>query len=354
MVQNRTATTFGPLPANHLKPFLLAISILLASSALPQDKAKRIGEIEFFGYSGIDLDKVRAALPFHEGDEFSIEPAEKIRQAKDQACEAVRQVTGHQPTDINFVCCDRQVNWIIFIGLSGKTIGYSPRPEGTARLPKNILDLYTRSMNSGMEAVQMGRSAADPSRGYSLSEYPPLRAIELEMRAYALDHGALLRHVLETSSDNEHRRVAAKLLGYARQSRSQLTALARASRDSDSIVRNNATRALLVLVNSNAKLTRDIPAEDFTEMLLSGTWTDLNKVSSLLDVITKGRNPALLAGLGKTGVRERLIEMARWRTAHAQAAWYILGRMAGIDEDRLQHFVEAGNAQAILDSLKGK
>jgi hypothetical protein len=343
--------------SHHLKACILAIlaiSLLHASSAIAQDKAKRIGEIEFFGYSGIDLDKVRAALPFHEGDGFSIETPEKISQAKDQAREAVQQVTGHLPTDVGLVCCDSQGNWIVFIGLSGKTISYNLPPQGTIRLPKDILNLYERSMKALSEAVQTGHAGEDNSKGYALSEYPPLRATELDMRAYAVGHGALLRRVLETSSDNEHRRVAAQLLGYGRQSKSQLSALARASRDSDGIVRNNATRALVVLVNSNGNLARDIPSEDFIEMLLSGTWTDLNKVSSLLAVITKGRNPTLLTGLGKTEVRERLIEMAQWRTAHAQAAWYILGRMAGIDEDRLQHFVDAGNAQAILDSLQGK
>ncbi len=54
----------------HQVPFTI---ILLASSCLGQDKPKLIGEIEFFGYSGIDLNKVRAALPFHEKDRFNAE-----------------------------------------------------------------------------------------------------------------------------------------------------------------------------------------------------------------------------------------------------------------------------------------
>ena len=260
-------------------------------------------------------------------------------------------LTGHFPTDVGFVCCDSQVNWIIFIGLSGKTISYNSRPPSSIRLPKNILTLYERSMNALSEAVQTGHTAEDNSKGFALSEYPPLRSIELDMRSYAVGHESLLRRILETSSDDKQRVVAAHLLGYGRQSKSQLTALARANRDSDSIVRNNATRALVVLVNSNANLARDIPSEDFVEMLLSGTWTDLNKGSTLLAAITKGRNPTLLAALGKTDLRERLIEMARWRTGHAQAARYILGRVAGIDEDRLQHLVDAGNVQSILDGL---
>ena len=56
-----------------MKHQAILIIILLASGACAQDKPKLIGEIEFFGYSGINLDngaidlnKVKTALPFHE------------------------------------------------------------------------------------------------------------------------------------------------------------------------------------------------------------------------------------------------------------------------------------------------
>lgn len=334
-----------------MKASVQLISILLASGALAQNKATRIGEIEFFGSSGIDLNKVRAALPFNEGDEFSIETVqEKVRLA----IEAVKQVTGRPPTDIAPTCCDNQGNWIVYIGVSRRTMRYNPLPNGNTRLPKNILDLYERFMKALMEAVQKGAASEDRSKGYALSEYPSLRSTQLEMRDYAVAHGALLRKVLSTSRDNQQRIVAAELLGYSRQSRAQLTALVHASRDSDGTVRNNATRALLVLVESNPNLDRSVPAGPFVELLLSGTWTDLNKASSLVSLITGSRDPRLLARLGKAELRERLIEMARWRTGHAEAARFILGRMAGVDEEHLQELVTAGNVEAILQSLRNK
>ena len=250
-----------------MKSYLVLLSILIAASAFAQDKPKRIGGIEFFGAAGSDLNKVRAALPFHEGDEFSIETGEeKVRRA----IEAVKQVIGHPPTNIAPTCCDKQGNWIIYIGLSGKTMRYNLQPKGTARLPKNIVALYERFMNALTEAVQKGIAAEDQSKGYALSEHPPLRSTQLEMRAYAVDHEASLRDVLETSSDDQQRIVAAQLLGYVRQSKSQITALANASRDNNSTVRNNATRALSVLAESNPNLAADIPAEGFIELLLSG------------------------------------------------------------------------------------
>jgi hypothetical protein len=119
-------------------------------------------------------------------------------------------------------------------------------------------------------------------------------------------------------------------------------------------VRNNATRALLVLVESKPNLARDVPAEGFIELLLSGTWTDLNKAGFLLSSITRDRNPKLLARLRTVAVQERLIEMARWRTGHAEAARYLLGRMAGVDEKRLQQLVTSGKVEEILTRLQAK
>lgn len=335
-----------------MKHYVLLITILLASVAFGQDKPKLIGEIEFFGYSGSDLNKLKIALPFHEKDEFNGETfADKVGQA---AREAVKRVTGHAPTDIAPVCCDDQGNGIMFIGLSGKTIRYNHQPGGHSRLPDNILNLYDRSINALSEGVQKGAATEDRSKGYALADYPPLRSMQLEMRAYAVGHEALLRDVLETSAAERQRIVAAELLGYAQQSKSQIAALVRASQDSNGTVRNNATRALVVLAGSSEKVAMDIPAEGFIELLLSGTWTDLNKASSLLDSMTRSRNAKILTQLRSREVLGRLIEMARWRTGHCAPARYILGRLAGINESRLEQLVATGKVEVIINELRGK
>lgn len=62
----------------------------------------------------------------------------------------------------------------------------------------------------------------------------------------------------------------------------------------------------------------------------------------------------MLAQLRRRDVRERLIEMARWRTGHAEAARRILGRVAGIDEKRLVRLVAAGEVEAIIKSLSAR
>jgi hypothetical protein len=333
-----------------MKRCLLLLLILFAPVALGQDKPTRIGEVEFFGYDGIDLDKIRAALPFHEGDEISREAWAQKQQA---AQGAVKQVTGRTPTEIAATCCDDRGSLIVYIGLSGRPFSYLPAPTGTTRLPSSAINLYEQFLNVLGDAVRKGVTTEDHLKGYALSQYQPLRAIQLRMRAYAVAHERLMRDVLESSADEQQRVVASHLLGYARPSMSQLTALVRASRDSNSEVRNNATRALSVSVAARPQLAKRIPPESFIEMLLSGTWTDINKASFLLSELTRGRDQKLLAQLRQTEVLNRLLEMARWRTGHANDARFILGRIAGIEETRLQQMVANGQADVIINALHG-
>jgi hypothetical protein len=260
-------------------------------------------------------------------------------------------VTGRYPTDLANVCCDERGDRVIFIGLDGKTIRYNPPPKGHIRLPDRMLGLHDRSLELNDENVRQGAAAEDDSRGYALSAYPPLRSVQLRMRAYSVGRGAYIREVLETAADERQRIAAATLLGYARRSRSQLAALVRASQDGSDGVRNNATRALIVLARSSPTIAGEIPASNFIELLLSGKWTDLNKASNLLNFITRSRKRELLAQLHQREVLERLVEIARWRS-HGEPARYILGRVAGIDEGRLEQLVAAEQVETIISALR--
>ena len=329
----------------------LLMIVLLATGSFCQEQPKLVGEIEFFGYAGSDLKRLKASLPFQEGNEFNISGKGELAKITVQAAEAVKKTAGHPATDIAPVCCDKRGNWMIYIGLSGKTARYRAKPKGDTRLPASVVSLYERFMSALRDAAARGAAEEDHSAGYALSIDPSLRQTQLEMREYALKHGALLFEVLENSSDNQHRIVAAEILGYARQSKMQIMGLANAGRDIDSSVRNNATRALYVLVESDPKLALDIPDNFFVDQLLSGKWTDLNKASLLLSSITASRNEKVLSLLRSREVRERLIEMARWRTGHAEAARYLLGRIAGIDEDRLKLLVTEGKTEEVINSV---
>jgi len=323
-------------------------ALLLAAALFAQDPPERLGEIEFFGYFGIPLQPIRAALPLHEGDTID------LPQAQNQIKQSIRQSTGQEPSDVAMVCCDNKGQWMIYIGLRGRSnreFRYNAAPQGPAKLPASALKLYQRFVDANMESVQKGQAGEDDSKGYALSEYPPFRAIQLETRKYAVQHEPQIERVLETSADVNQRRAAAEFLGYAQPSDAQLAGLAHAARDPDSDVRNNAIRALGVLARFSPKVAAQIPASEFIAMLNSGSWSDRNKCGLLMLQLTASRDPKLLGEL-RNQAFESLIEMARWRSpGHSASYRMIVGRIAGIEEKTLEDLVEQGKIQAIFEAL---
>jgi hypothetical protein len=327
-----------------MKNSLILITLLLSltvaeQTALAQAELRQacIGFIDFYGYAGLDVDKVRAALPIHEGETFPTLVA--LYAMRPQIEETVRRVTGRPATEVAIVSPGEDV-WLIYIGLSGnsmKSFPYNPAPKGTARLSATALDIYRQVDAAFLRAMQRGASGEDDSKGYLLSsDDAALRAKQLAMHEYAARHEDEIRAVLRSSADNEQRQIAAELLGYTNQSKQQIADLVWASHDPDEGVRNNATRALGVLARSNPKLAARIPAAGFIEMLNSGRWADRNKASSLLVELSQWRAPKLLAAL-RAQAFESLLEMARWHSpGHASAARMLLGRIARIEETRLQ------------------
>src|SRR5262245_37155710 len=121
---------------------LVATLFGLASSAVVvgQPAQKPLGEIEFFGCRGLNVDAVRARLPLHEGDPFP--PAgfttETLKATID---DRVRDVVGHPPTDVSFTCCDDRDRWMVYVGLAGgsyRPLRYKAAPTGADRLPPAI------------------------------------------------------------------------------------------------------------------------------------------------------------------------------------------------------------------------
>ena len=336
-----------------MKALAALFLVLFLGAALAQDQSFVIGEIEFFGYSHLKLDRIKAAIPLHEGDVIAVAD---IPAGKQKIKESVKREVGREPTDIAFNCCDNHGNLVIYIGLPGdssRSIAHNPRPRGSTRLPQSILNLYDQAMALTLEAIQK-QPGEDTSRGYGLSAYPPLRERELAIREYAITSELLIRRVLKSSAEAKQRQVAAHALGYARQSRAQISTLVRASRDEDDYVRNNAVRALAVLASSSERVSAWIPPKDFAQMLNSDTWSDRNKAGRLLVILTRGRNPRLLRVV-RLEALDSLVEMARWRDpSHASDARTILGRIAGIEERRLGEMVASGNVDEIINVARRK
>lgn len=325
--------------------------ILLALSPVEENQLEqiRIGTIDFFGCSGIDLQKVRKVLPIVEGDELSFDAlGGKIEGIPG----VIHRATGQPPSDIGVVCCDDNNDWVLYIGLSGRIPIYNSQPNGNIRLSEDILDLLNEFQNVYQEGAMKGILSEDQSRGYALSDYPPARAIQLKMRSFALVNEGMLQDVLMNSSDDRHRQASAQLIGYSRQSESQAKALSYAIKDHDEAVRNNALRALWLIVESKPEMAKYISLDNICELLQSGSWSDLNKASLLLSAMTKNRDRDMLINLCRDKVMERLIEIARWRfTGHSEPAKYILGRIAGIKEEELHQLVKDENLKEIIDKL---
>jgi hypothetical protein len=336
------------------RALIVSLSALASSAvALGQPAQKPLGEIELFGYAGLDVDAVRARLPLHEGDLFP--PAGLSAEAlKATIGDRVREVVGRPPTDVSFTCCDDRNQWMVYVGLPGKSyrpLRYNAGPKGADRLPPAIVQLQQEADEALQSAVLAGRSGEDDSQGYALFEDPAVRAKQLALREYALAHEAEIRNVLAHSSDARHRAIAAGALGYARRSERQVSALVNASLDADDGVRNDAVRALAVLAGADRELARRIPATTFVGLVASGTWSDHNKGAAVLEALSRGRDPKLLGQL-RAEALDNLVEMARWRSAgHSYTARVTLGRVAGIEDSRLYELIGLRRVEEIIGAL---
>lgn len=330
---------------------LILFAILIATApAFSQEQSFTVGAIDFYGHAGVDVDRLRAALPFKVGDKVSPEPKEKLVA---QVTQAIKRATGRDVSDVAPACCDERGRLVIYVGLRDehRQTAYNTAPRGSTRLSPTAIKIYRDADQAWLNAMNKGVSGEDDSQGYALSIDPEARARQLALHEYAARNSTSVRRVLASARDVEQRQIAAEILGYAGRSREQIRALIRAGHDVDSGVRNNAIRALVVLARSSSEASASIPGECFIDLLNSGIWTDRNKSVALLDVLTKSRDSQLLACLREQALTS-LIEMARWSYAgHADTARLMLGRVAGIDEKTLIAMVARQEIEPIIKAV---
>ena len=291
------------------------------------------GDIEFFGHQGHDETKLRAAIA------ASSWSPEKVR--------AALAVIGVAPTDVAVICCDDQQREVLFVGIAGASyqpFPFNPEPTDALRFGREPRQLADAADQASVRAARRGGDAGseDDSAGYAMFKDPALRRVLLRIRKYALAHENELFDMLAHSSHVRSRQIASQFLGYATASPSQIAALATAARDPNGTVRNNATRALGVLVRSNARWAAEVPVAPFVAMVRSGIWTDRNKAVTLLDQLTISRDPATL-DMVRESAESALLEMARWRNVGwSYRARMVIGRLRGIPEEKLQQLAGAG------------
>jgi hypothetical protein len=319
--------------------------------ASKSDEKTTIASIDFFGYGNFDIARLRSSLPVQPGD--ALKPSEWSAY-RSRIEDAIRSNTGKSPTDVALVCCNERGNSLLYIGVAGTSsvaVEHKPSPAGEARLPPAALKLSRETDEALSKAVRAGRSEQDNSNGYALASDPELRAKELQIREFALANEDLLRTVLLSSSDAEHRAIAAEFLGYVNVSARQIADLVEAGRDPDPGVRNNAVRALGVIASSSKDRAKMIPASPFIALLKSDQWVDRNKGGWLMINLTESRDPKLLQQLRKEAL-DALIEMARWHSpVHAGFARRLLGRIGGIEESRLDTLIDT-QAETIIAAAR--
>jgi hypothetical protein len=122
-------------------------------------------------------------------------------------------------------------------------------------------------------------------------------------------------------------------------------------------VRNNSMRSLGVIASfapASPKRRIKVPVEPFIEMLNSIVWTDRNKSSGALLRLTEKRDPAILSKLRERALPS-LIEMSRWKSpGHAQAAFFLLGRVGNLPEDEILKDWNSGNRETFIETVLRK
>lgn len=330
-------------------PFLI---LTVLAGSLQQPQQYRIGSIDFFGTANVDVATIQAALPIHPGDQLT---EQQLSTGQGKAQLLVTRTLGHKATDVKMVCCDTSGGWMLYVGLGGSNttpIKILPSPTGQTCLPEPALELYRQVVAAYKRALEKGNNGEDDSQGFALSSDPETRKIQLQIRAYALANEQTVQQALQSCEKREDRVAAATILGYATHSKEQIAALVQATRDPNVATRNNSVRALAVMASANPDAAIEIPAAPFIDMLNSGEWTDRNKSGSLLEKLTRKRDPNLLR-LIQASAMPSLIEMSRWKNpAHAVYYRMILGRIAGIPEDQLQKLVKSGKVEEIIQAAK--
>ena len=337
------------------RPSLLLTLILGLSGAAAAEKRpdETVGTLDFFGLRKLTETEVRAALPIKEGDRYE-------RSAVKSIVAELEKIPGVQKATMSGITVDGTGKLKVFVGVQevgAKGFTFRDAPQGAPRLPDELAQIYRDFIAALGPSVRQGGDREDHSQGHALNLNPELRRAQEAAIAQMKTHAAVVREVLHSSSHAADRGAAAWLLGYAPDKKEIVADLVAAARDPDSTVRNNATRALGTITTFAAArpaLGIAIPPDVFLEMLGSVTWTDRNKVSFLLDGMTKSGARELLQTL-RTHALPELVEIARWKSeGHAFPAIRILGRIAGWEDQETLRVWREGGVEKIIAAASAK
>jgi hypothetical protein len=315
----------------------ILITLLLPLLCLEQvwSQTPQVAIIDYYGPRPANA-KFDDCLPFKVNDTIRfLTDSISYVNAKQKILDCILERPFIKQADITFICCDAiEGKWMAFIGTSDK-----PKPDDSEhsktmdlRLPVELTKSYDSLMELLLEGIQSGQSSEDDSEGHALFEYPPCRKIQRRFIVYAANNLEILRNVLTSSMHSHERAAAATIIAYYHNKRDIVNDLVAAVKDEDGGVRNDAIRALGIILKyaqQRPDLKISIQPDPFISLMNSISWTDRNKSVGILLTMSEQRDKQFLRQL-KNEILESLVDMAKWKSeGHAMAGYIILGRIAG-------------------------
>lgn len=331
------------LNMTHLGAMKLLFLLLAAATLAAAQPA--IGFIEVFGNRRMPAERLLRALDLAPG-----KPLPRNREDAEATLEAFDVVAR---AHIEAFCCD-DGKTVLYIGIQERgqpALDLRPIPAGDLLLPPELVSAY-EDFTQALGRATPEDLAEDLRSGHSLMRGITLRTLQDRFLALAELHTPLLRDVLAKSADEDHRAIAAYLLGYTKDKAAVAEDLQQALRDPAAIVRANAARALkafAVLAALQPESRILIRTTWFVEMLNAPALSDrLEGARALLTLFDS------LSDQTRAHLRDRalpsLFEMARFRhLPHALPAFLILGKTAGLSDAQIEAAWVAGDREKILD-----
>jgi hypothetical protein len=359
----------------HLKrfqPILLAVCVC-AGALLAQTTAKappaadsspkkttilmsgppRVGKVEVYGNERLDAAKLAQVAGVRLGEALTTSRREAEERLEKEAGIIEAHVEGH--------CCLGQ-DIVLYIGVlesGSKPFALHSPPREDLALPTKIDLVYQRLVRALEAAHERGAVGESYDRGYPLSEDPEARraqeTLALVVDPYVEDLGQILRN----ATDEPVRAAAAYILAFTKHKAKAEPHLQYALRDFDPDVRLNALRSLEFVRQALEAVPPDADGNRKTvsptwliEMLQAVTLQDRVEASRMLVRMVQRDNQSALQQMEERAL-PALVQMAKWTLPeHAQAAYTLLGRIAGLPEDKIQSSFRDNRRETVLEPIR--
>jgi len=319
------------------------VGLLLVCAAAAQ--VPRVGDINLYGLHKVTADRVLNAAGVRSG--------ERLPASKGDVEDNIEKLPGVVLARLEAICCDGN-SVVLFIGIEERGAthpSFRSPPAGTAMLSQELIDTYNKYLAAVTRAAAQGKASEDFTAGHSTMDDPEVRALESRFLAFAGDHVDWLRDVLRSGPEADQRAIAATVIGYTSNKSKVVDDLQFALQDPDDAVRANALRslrAIAVYASKHPEAGIKVSATWMVELLNSIVLSDRVEAAKTLVTLTDSSNPPAIALLRERSL-PALAEMARWKTLrYALPSFLLLGRTAGIPEDRIRSAWQKGDREAVI------